>query len=77
MRLGIRDSKQLSDEKEVLAPKLMRELKYSVWFLNNLKYNYLTRVHRYNMNKLKHAYIIMLFIILPKLMIMINCRCFY
>ncbi len=54
MRLGIRDSKQLSDEKvRVLAPKLMRELKYSVLVLNNLKYNYLTRVHRYNMNKLK------------------------
>lgn len=54
MRLGIRDSKQMSDDKiKLLAPKLIQELKYSVLILDNVKYNFLTRIQRYNMNKLK------------------------
>jgi ribonuclease HIII len=54
MRLGIRDSKQMSDERiKHLAPKLIQELKHSVLVLDNIKYNYLTRIQHYNMNKLK------------------------
>ncbi len=54
IRLGIKDSKQVNDEKiRILAPKLMKELQHSILVLDNVKYNYLTRIRHYNMNKIK------------------------
>jgi len=54
MRLGIKDSKKMSDERvRAVAPILMKELPYSMLVLDNLKYNFLTRVRGCNMNKLK------------------------
>lgn len=52
--LGIKDSKLLSNSKiEEIAPKMMKEIKYSVLLLDNIKYNFLTKVHHFNMNKIK------------------------
>lgn len=54
VRMGIKDSKKLSDDKiRQLGPVLLKELPYSLLVLDNVKYNYLTRIRNYNMNKLK------------------------
>ncbi|MCK9537005.1 MAG: ribonuclease HIII [Bacilli bacterium] len=54
MRLGVKDSKKISDFKVLeMAPELMKEIKYDALILNNLKYNYLTTKGNCNMNKLK------------------------
>ncbi|MGI6767695.1 MAG: ribonuclease HIII [Bacilli bacterium] len=54
VRMGIKDSKKITDEKvRMLGPKLMKELQHSILVLDNVKYNYLTRICHYNMNKLK------------------------
>ncbi|MGB4696054.1 MAG: ribonuclease HIII [Bacilli bacterium] len=54
LRLGIKDSKKVSDEKvRNLGPILMKDLQYSMLILDNVKYNYLTRIRNCNMNKLK------------------------
>lgn len=54
MKLGVKDSKQLNDVKIMeIAPIIMKEVKYSALVLDNVKYNYLTRVCNFNMNKIK------------------------
>jgi len=54
MKLGVKDSKLLNDTKiQEIAPVLMKELTYSALVLDNIKYNYLTRVQQFNMNKIK------------------------
>lgn len=52
MELGIRDSKQMSDEEMLkIAPILMKEVDYSLLILDNARYN---RVHRgNNLNAIK------------------------
>lgn len=53
-KLGIRDSKELTDNKILeIAPKLMQELPYSVLLLEPMKYNYVSKVKKMNMNKIK------------------------
>lgn len=54
IRLGVKDSKELNDSKIIhLAPKLMNDLIYSSYSLDNLHYNYLTSKKNLNMNQLK------------------------
>lgn len=54
MKLGVKDSKKLSDFKITqIAPIIMKEIKYSALVLNNLKYNYLYSKGNCNMNRLK------------------------
>lgn len=54
IKLGIKDSKQLTDQKIIqIAPLIMQEIKYQIVSLDNVKYNYLTSVANYNMNKIK------------------------
>lgn len=54
MHLGIKDSKELTDNKIMqLAPVLIKELIYSYSILDNLHYNYLTSKYNYNMNQIK------------------------
>ena len=54
MKLGVKDSKSINDSKIMqLAPRLMKEIKYSALVMDNVKYNYLTKVHNFNMNKIK------------------------
>ena len=51
---GVRDSKELTDNKIIeLAPYLMENLPYSVLLLDPMKYNYVSRVKKMNMNKIK------------------------
>lgn len=53
-RLGVKDSKELTDEKIIfLGEILTKKVKFSVHLLENLKYNYITKVQNYNMNKVK------------------------
>lgn len=53
-RLGVKDSKELTDTKiQEIAPLLMEKVKYSVLLLDNMKYNYVTKVKNMNMNKIK------------------------
>lgn len=53
-RLGVKDSKELTDSKiQEIAPILMEKVKYSVLLLDNMKYNYVTKVKNMNMNKIK------------------------
>jgi len=53
-KLGVKDSKELSDEKIIkLAPKLMEKFIYTYSELDNLKYNYLVLKAGYNMNQIK------------------------
>lgn len=52
--LGVKDSKDLSDEKILeIAPILMDKLQYSIHILDNLKFNYLTFKCKLNMNRIK------------------------
>ncbi|MFY9537069.1 MAG: ribonuclease HIII [Bacilli bacterium] len=54
MRLGVKDSKKINDIQVLeIAPEIMRVVKTSALFLNNLKYNYLTTRNNCNMNKIK------------------------
>ncbi|MGD9604568.1 MAG: ribonuclease HIII [Bacilli bacterium] len=54
MKLGVKDSKALNDSKIMqLAPVLMKDIKYSALVMDNVKYNFLTKVHNFNMNKIK------------------------
>ncbi len=51
---GIRDSKELTDNKIMeIAPFLMENLPYSVLLLDPIKFNYVTKVKKMNMNKVK------------------------
>ena len=53
-KLGVRDSKELSDNKICeIAPTLMANLQYSALLLDPMKFNYLTKVKKMNMNKVK------------------------
>lgn len=53
-RLGIKDSKELSDEKILsIAPKLMEKFTYTYSELDNIHYNYLVFKLGYNMNQIK------------------------
>lgn len=53
-RLGIKDSKELSDEKILnIAPKLMEKFIYTYSELDNIHYNYLVFKLGYNMNQIK------------------------
>lgn len=53
-KLGIRDSKQLSDESiRKLAPILKKELVHAVILLNNEKYNEISKFPDINLNKMK------------------------
>ncbi len=53
-QLGVKDSKELSDEKiKEIAPLMMERLTYCYHILDNLKYNYLTFKCNYNMNEIK------------------------
>ena len=53
-KLGVRDSKELSDNKIcVIAPRLMEALPHSVLLLDPMKFNYVTKVKKMNMNKVK------------------------
>ena len=53
-RLGVKDSKELTDEKILeIAPILIEKIKHSVHLLDNMKYNYVTKVKNMNMNKIK------------------------
>jgi len=52
--LGVKDSKDLSDDKILeIAPILMEKLIHSVHILENIKFNYLTFKCKINMNKIK------------------------
>ncbi len=52
--LGVKDSKLLSSYKiEEIAPKIMNEITYSAILLDNMKFNFMTKVYKYNMNKIK------------------------
>ncbi|MDD2259252.1 MAG: ribonuclease HIII [Bacilli bacterium] len=52
--LGVKDSKTLSSYKiEEIAPKIMKEITYSAILLDNIKYNFMTKKYKYNMNKIK------------------------
>jgi len=52
--LGVKDSKSLSSYKiEEIAPKIMNEITYSEVSLDNMKFNFMTKVYKYNMNKIK------------------------
>lgn len=52
--LGVKDSKALSSYKiEEIAPKIMNEITYSAILLDNMKFNFMTKVYKYNMNKIK------------------------
>ncbi|MDD3106878.1 MAG: ribonuclease HIII [Bacilli bacterium] len=54
MKMGVKDSKLLNDSKIMqLAPQLMKDIKYSALVMDNVKYNFLTKVHGFNMNKIK------------------------
>lgn len=53
-KLGIKDSKELSDEKILsIAPKLMEKFTYTYSELDNIHYNYLVFKLGYNMNQIK------------------------
>lgn len=53
-KMGIRDSKEISDLKIMeLGPKLLSLVPHSVHILDNLKFNYLNQFKGYNMNKIK------------------------
>ena len=60
-KLGVKDSKELSDNKIVaIAPQLMKMIPYRIQILDNLKFNYLVSHAKYNMNHIKalmHNYI--------------------
>ena len=50
-RMGVKDSKELSDNKILeLAPHLMENLPHSVLLLDPMKFNYVTKVKKMNMN---------------------------
>lgn len=54
MRLGVKDSKDIDDLRvREIANELVKLIQYQIVSLDNLKYNYLTKVCNYNMNKIK------------------------
>lgn len=53
-KLGVKDSKELSDEKiNEIAPILIKKIPHTIHLLDNIKYNYFVKVKNYNMNKIK------------------------
>lgn len=53
-RLGVKDSKELSDEKILkIAPEIMKKFTYVSYELDNLHYNYCVFKQGYNMNEIK------------------------
>ena len=54
IRMGIKDSKELNDNKILkLAPMIMENYIYSYYLLDNIHYNYLTSKMNLNMNQIK------------------------
>lgn len=54
MKLGVKDSKDLDDNKiKEIAVELIKIIPFQIVSLDNMKYNYLTQVLNYNMNKIK------------------------
>ncbi len=54
MKLGVKDSKDLSDDKiKKLARDLRKHVVFQITMLDNLKYNYLTKINKFNLNKIK------------------------
>jgi len=54
MKLGVKDSKDLDDNKiKEIAAELIKIIPFQIVSLDNMKYNYLTQVLNYNMNKIK------------------------
>ena len=53
-QLGVKDSKELSDFKIMqIAPLLIEKIPHYFYILDNLRFNYLTSVHKLNMNHIK------------------------
>lgn len=53
-KLGVRDSKELSDSKIMdIAPKIMEMVTYTYLKLDDIHYNYLISKYNYNMNSIK------------------------
>lgn len=53
-KLGVKDSKELSDEKIIkIAPELIKKIPHTIHLLDNIKYNYFVKVRNFNMNKIK------------------------
>ncbi len=53
-KLGVKDSKELSDDKiNEIAPILIKKIPHTIHLLDDIKYNYFTKVRKFNMNKIK------------------------
>lgn len=53
-KLGVKDSKELTDNKiNEIAPQLMKLIPYAVFKLDCLKFNFLSIQRKYNMNQIK------------------------
>lgn len=53
-KLGVKDSKELSDAKITeIAPTLIKRVPHTIHLLDAIKYNYFTKIKKYNMNKIK------------------------
>jgi len=54
MKLGVKDSKKLDDKKIIdISPILISKLQYSIIYLDNEKYNQITKIQGMNLNKIK------------------------
>lgn len=54
LSLGVKDSKQLSDEKIMkIAPEIIRKVKVKICIISNKKYNSVYSTQNYNLNKIK------------------------
>jgi len=54
MKLGVKDSKKLDDKKIIdISPILLSKLQYSIIYLDNVKYNQITKIQGMNLNKIK------------------------
>ena len=52
-KLGVKDSKELSDDKiNEIAPILIKKIPHTIHLLDDIKYNYFTKVRKFNMNKI-------------------------
>lgn len=54
LSLGVKDSKQLSDEKIMkMAPEIIKRIKVKICIISNKKYNSVYSTQNYNLNKIK------------------------